>query len=152
METFTQNEGWWRGYQKQPLSPFPPSPSQWGKGGQLSSWYKSAVLRWFTPAEHLASRHFRSYIKRTAMWCAAYKSLSWAKAVVLTCVLLGYVTPWCPLPSPEALVDTTRPAPGHYHLGEMDTGQPPPSCSDKMEAGARRGNACLLPPQPCGED
>lgn len=81
---------------------FPPPPSQWDGGGQLSSWYKSVVLHWFTPAEHLASRHFRLYIKETATWCAAYKSLLWANAVVLTCTLLGQVTLWCLVLSPVA--------------------------------------------------
>lgn len=81
---------------------FPPPPSQWDGGGQLSSWYKSVVLHWFTPAEHLASRHFRLYIKETATWCAAYKSLLWANVVVLTCTLLGQVTLWCPVLSPVA--------------------------------------------------
>lgn len=83
---------------------FPPPPSQWDGGGQLSSWYKSVVLHWFTPAEHLASRHFRLYIKETATWCAAYKSLLWANAVVLTCTLLGQVTLWCPVLSPVAVM------------------------------------------------
>lgn len=123
MEIFTQKEGWWRGYQKQPLS-LSPIPFPLGCRGQLSSWYKSAVLHWFTPAEHLASRHFRLCIKRTATWCTTYKSLSQAKAVALTCALLGHVAP-CHLPWHQT--DTAKATPWCCHLEKTSSGSHLPS-------------------------
>lgn len=65
------------------------------------------------------------------MWCATYKYLSRAKAVVLTCVLLGRA-------APSHHMDTARPTPGHCHQEKTGTGSYLTSNLYKMEVGEKR--------------